>query len=171
MRPRSRLSFRAPWFVSALALSTFALGAPACGDDAADTTPQPPVEGGKLAAAYGGIWAGPDENGTLDLSLGGGTSPTVRPLADGPRTVTGSLVLPSLVGPIALTGSITAAGELTFAGTASSALGAFTCTTGFQTNICVPSCGAALDCGADVNSTPVGTDTWSYFTCTAGVCG
>ena len=50
-------------------------------------------------------------------------------------------------------------------------LGAFTCTTGFQTNICVPSCGAALDCGADVNSTPVGTDTWSYFTCTAGVCG
>ena len=47
----------------------------------------------------------------------------------------------------------------------------FTCTTGFQTNVCVPSCAADLDCGANVNATPAAGTTWSYFTCTSGVCG
>lgn len=49
-------------------------------------------------------------------------------------------------------------------------LGAFTCTTGFSTNVCVPACSAALDCGASPGRMPSGTDTWAYYACTAGVC-
>lgn len=47
----------------------------------------------------------------------------------------------------------------------------YTCTTGFQTNECVPTCAADLDCGANTNATPAVGSTWSYFTCTSGSCG
>lgn len=47
----------------------------------------------------------------------------------------------------------------------------FTCTTGFQTNECVPSCTADRECGADVGTTPAAGETWTYLTCTAGACG
>jgi hypothetical protein len=48
-----------------------------------------------------------------------------------------------------------------------------TCTTGFQTNLCVPSCAADLECGALVgSSTPDPGLPWNYGTCTvaSGVC-
>jgi hypothetical protein len=50
----------------------------------------------------------------------------------------------------------------------------FTCTTGFQTNVCIPQCAADLECGANVNSSAVDTGLpWNYLTCTlpAGTCG
>lgn len=57
-----------------------------------------------------------------------------------------------------------------------STLAGTTCTTGFSTNICVPACGADLDCGADFNSDTIDTDQpWDYFVCTTpgtgGTCG
>ena len=47
----------------------------------------------------------------------------------------------------------------------------YTCTTGFQTNVCVPSCAADLDCGADTGTEPAAGSTWTYFVCTTGSCG
>ncbi|MEZ4404675.1 MAG: PPC domain-containing protein [Kofleriaceae bacterium] len=47
----------------------------------------------------------------------------------------------------------------------------FACTTGFQTNVCMPTCANNLECGADTNGTPAAGDTWLYFTCTSGSCG
>jgi hypothetical protein len=49
-----------------------------------------------------------------------------------------------------------------------------TCTTGFPTNQCVPSCTSDLECGADVNSSSLDAgQPWDYFVCTVatGACG
>ncbi len=55
-----------------------------------------------------------------------------------------------------------------------SSLGAgFACTSGFGTNICVPTCTADVECGANVNSSMVDLgQPWNYFTCATatGVC-
>jgi hypothetical protein len=54
------------------------------------------------------------------------------------------------------------------------ALGAFTCTTGFTTNICVPTCAGNLECGANLNGASLEAgQPWDYLTCTlpAGTCG
>ena len=52
------------------------------------------------------------------------------------------------------------------------ALSGFTCTTGFQTNLCVPMCTSDLQCGANPGSATLTTgQPWDYLTCTTGVCG
>jgi hypothetical protein len=55
------------------------------------------------------------------------------------------------------------------------AIGAgLTCTTGFGTNICVPSCANNLQCGANIGSGTLDAgQPWDYLTCTVatGVCG
>jgi hypothetical protein len=48
-----------------------------------------------------------------------------------------------------------------------------TCSTGFTTNVCVPSCAADVECGALVGSSMVDPGLpWNYGTCTVatGVC-
>jgi hypothetical protein len=46
-----------------------------------------------------------------------------------------------------------------------------TCSTGFTTNVCLPTCANSLECGANVNSSMLDTgEPWNYFTCTAGAC-
>jgi hypothetical protein len=49
-----------------------------------------------------------------------------------------------------------------------------TCTAGFSTNICVPSCANDLECGANIGSATLDSgQPWDYLTCTvaSGVCG
>ena len=48
-----------------------------------------------------------------------------------------------------------------------------TCTDGFSTNVCAPSCTASVDCGANQGNPTVDPgEAWDYFTCTpaTGVC-
>lgn len=50
-------------------------------------------------------------------------------------------------------------------------LAGFTCTSGFQTNFCVPACSSDLQCGALTSSSTLTTgQPWDYLTCTTGVC-
>lgn len=47
------------------------------------------------------------------------------------------------------------------------------CSTGFSTNVCLPSCTTDLECGANVNSSMLDSgEPWNYFTCTtaSGAC-
>ncbi len=51
--------------------------------------------------------------------------------------------------------------------------GTFACSTGFSTNVCLPTCASDLECGANINSMAIDLNQpWNYFTCTtaSGAC-
>jgi hypothetical protein len=109
--------------VSLIAGTCQAAGLTACGEDA--ETAAPPTAEATSDASYSGFSAGPSgETGLLDLQIAGGQQPAAHILADhGPRAIAGTLVLSSVVGPFVLAGTVDAGANVTFSGTATSALG------------------------------------------------
>ncbi len=100
----------------------------ACSSDS--STSQAPATTPGPATDYSGVWAGPaGETGLIDLKIGAAASASSRLLADtSPRSLSGTLILSSVIGPITLSGTIEPGATVTFSGAASSALGSFTCT-------------------------------------------
>ncbi|MFO0678009.1 MAG: hypothetical protein U0169_15850 [Polyangiaceae bacterium] len=91
-----------------------------------------PSPGAGEATRLAGVWAGPDgETGVADLTLTNPTSGTTTKTIVGGAVVTGTLRLSTVVGDIALSGEVDTTGSVvTIRGTASGALGAFTCPSG-----------------------------------------